>query len=84
MAKFTEGIYSLLDSANTAASVNATLRNNGTYGFACYSTDTGGALSLYKNTGSSSTTYYTTSPNCCKATLTVQSPDDTMGTVSIE
>lgn len=76
--------YEFVNKANTAASVNATLRNNGTYGFACYSTDTGGALSLYKNTGSSSTTYYTTSPNCCKATLTVQSPDDTMGTVSIE
>lgn len=37
--------------------------------------------------GSSSTTYHTTSPDCatsCTATLTVQSPDDTMGTVSIE
>ena len=76
--------YEFVNKANTAASVNATLRNNGTYGFACYSTQTGGALSLYKNTGSSSTTYYTTSPNCCTATLTVQSPDDTMGTVSIE
>lgn len=31
----------------------------------------------------SSTTYYTTSPNCCTATLTVQS-DDTMGEVTIE
>lgn len=45
------------------------------------------AIQLYQRIetgGSSSTTYYTTSPNCCKATLTVQSPDDTIGTVSIE
>ncbi|MCQ2314925.1 MAG: chitobiase/beta-hexosaminidase C-terminal domain-containing protein [Bacteroidales bacterium] len=33
---------------NTSNSVNATLRNNGTYGFACYATSTGGALTLYK------------------------------------
>ena len=40
--------YEFLNVANSAASVNAYLRNNGTYGFACYSTGTGGALSLYK------------------------------------
>lgn len=34
------------------------LRKNGTYGFACYSTDTGGPLSLYK--ASSGTVYYST------------------------
>ncbi len=39
---------------NLANSVNATLRRNGEYGFACYSTGTGGALSLYKRSGSSS------------------------------
>ena len=33
---------------NTSSNVNATLRNNGTYGFACYATGTGGALTLYK------------------------------------
>ena len=40
--------YEFVNKANTSASVNANLRNNGTYGFACYSTGTGGALSLYK------------------------------------
>lgn len=31
--------------------MNANLRNNGTYGFACYATSTGGALSLYRLDG---------------------------------
>ena len=34
--------------SNASAGVNANLRNNGTYGFACYSTSTGGPLTLYK------------------------------------
>ena len=34
--------------ADPEVNVNANLRNNGTYGFACYATTTGGALSLYK------------------------------------
>ena len=40
--------YDFENKANKAASVNAMLRNNGTYGFACYAAGTGGALSLYK------------------------------------
>lgn len=40
--------YEFVNKDNTAKSVNANLRNNGTYGFACYATGTGGALSLYK------------------------------------
>ena len=40
--------YEFVNVANSAAGVNANLRNNGTYGFACYSTGTGGALTLYK------------------------------------
>ena len=40
--------YEFVNKANSAANVNANLRNNGTYGFACYGTATGGALSLYK------------------------------------
>ena len=40
--------YEFVNKANAAGEVNANLRNNGTYGFACYSTSTGGALSLYK------------------------------------
>lgn len=40
--------YEFVNKKNTANGVNANLRNNGTYGFACYATGTGGALSLYK------------------------------------
>lgn len=40
--------YEFVNLANDKAEVNKNLRNNGTYGFACYSTSTGGALSLYK------------------------------------
>lgn len=40
--------YEFVNKKNAANSVNSNLRKNGTYGFACYSTETGGALSLYK------------------------------------
>ena len=43
-----DGTYDFTNKANAAANANATLRKNGTYGFACYATGTGGALSLYK------------------------------------
>ena len=56
--------YEFVNVNNNASSVNANLRNNGSYGFACYSTSTGGALTLYKVTTSTTTTttttYYTT------------------------
>lgn len=40
--------YEFVNKKNTSEKVNKNLRNNGTYGFACYGTSTGGALSLYK------------------------------------
>ena len=40
--------YEFVNKGNDSAGVNKNLRNNGTYGFACYSTSTGDALSLYK------------------------------------
>ena len=40
--------YEFVNKKNTANKVNANLRYNSGYGFACYSTGTGGALSLYK------------------------------------
>ena len=48
--------YEFVNKGNQSDEVNCNLRNNGSYGFACYSTSTGGALSLYKvsdNSGSS-------------------------------
>lgn len=52
------GTYEFKNVGNLAKDVNHTLRRNGTYGFACYSTATGGALSLYKR--AAETIYYFT------------------------
>ena len=46
----TSGKYEFVNVHNEGKEANKTLRNNGTNGFACYSTQTGGALSLYKYT----------------------------------
>ena len=43
-----DSTYEFVNKANEAAGVNKTLRRNGKYGFACYSTSTGGVLTLYK------------------------------------
>lgn len=42
--------YDVVNKYNSDNTVNAYLRNNGTYGFACYASGTGGALRLYKLT----------------------------------
>lgn len=58
--------YEFVNLNNSSSSINANLRNNGTYGFACYSTGTGGALSLYKrgeSSGGSSATLTSISLN---------------------
>lgn len=44
------GGYEFVNKVNAGKGVNANLRNNSTYGFACYSTSTGDALKLYKKT----------------------------------
>lgn len=44
--------YEFVNKRNKDAKVNANLRGNGNYGFACYGTGTGGALSLYKKVAS--------------------------------
>ena len=50
------GTYEFENFARADAGVNNKwLRNNGTYGFACYQTSTGGALSLYKKPASTKT-----------------------------
>ena len=48
--------YEFTNKGNQAKGVNYTLRRNGTYGFACYATTTGGPLTLYKR--QSGTLYY--------------------------
>lgn len=41
-------VFDFTNKYNAAKDVNATLRKNGSYGFACYATGTGGKLSLYR------------------------------------
>lgn len=68
--------YEFVNKNNSAKGVNANLRNNGTYGFACYSTQTGGALSLYKQSGSVTYTNYGLSCSTVKkVTITYHSND---------
>lgn len=43
--------FEFVNKKNTTAKVNANLRNNGNFGFACYGTGTGGPLSLYRLDG---------------------------------
>jgi len=62
---------------NSEKSINATLRRNDTYGFACYATGTGGALSLYKRTGS------TTPVSVAAPTISGDTPFDNSTTVTI-
>ncbi len=53
--------YEFVNKHNVANSVNDHLRGNGTYGFACYGTGTGGSLSLYKK-GNAYSNYTTFCP----------------------
>ena len=48
--------YEFVNKNNSSNNVNANLRNNEAYGFACYASGTGGALSLYKKVTASSGT----------------------------
>ena len=63
--------YEFVNKANKAASVNSNLRRNGTYGFACYSTSTGGALTLYKKV--------TSTPSCTAPTSVTVTPTNENG-----
>ena len=68
--------YEFVNKANAAKSINANLRNNGDYGFACYATQTGGALSLYKQSGKVTYTNYGLSCSTAKkVTITYHSND---------
>ncbi len=41
-------LWDFVNVGNSANNVNANLRNNGTYGFACYAAGTGNAITLFK------------------------------------
>ena len=63
--------YEFVNKANKAAGVNSNLRKNDTYGFACYSTSTGGALTLYKKV--------TSTPSCTAPTSVTVTPTNENG-----
>ena len=48
VAESKDNTYEFVNKYNYDNNANSTLRNNGTYGFACYANTTGGTLSLYK------------------------------------
>ena len=79
--------YDFTNLGNYNKGVNDTLRRNGTYGFACYATGTGGALTLYKETvttesGTGIATFYITAipaedlPDSCIHTSTTTTTVD--------
>ena len=55
VTKYENGAFEFANKQNITNGVNAYLRNNTTYGFACYAASTGGALSLYKKSNGSAT-----------------------------
>ena len=68
-AKFTPSgtsTYEFVNLGNRNSGINCNLRRNGTYGFAMYSTQTGGALTLYKEVAGA--VYYATSTGRCTHT----------------
>ncbi len=76
--------YEFVNKGNAAKSVNSNLRRNGTYGFACYATGTGGALTLYKRTAAAMTTYYfTTAGQQVTYTITANANNDEYGSVNV-
>ncbi len=74
--------YDFVNKKNTDNDVNATLRRNGDYGFACYGTGTGGELSLYKNSSSASYSDYAVS--CTTYTVTATTNNPSYGSVSVD
>ncbi len=75
----TGATFDFTNKYNSAQNVNATLRRNTTYGFACYATQTGGALSLYKRSGGTTPTPVTVAA----PTISGTTPFDNSTTVTI-
>ena len=57
VAESKDNTYEFVNKYNDDNNINHLLRNNGTNGFACYASQTGGALSLYKKVEASTETY---------------------------
>ena len=57
------GVYEFINLGNENKGINKTLRRNADFGFACYATSTGSALTLYKQ--ASGAVYYSTTAAAC-------------------
>ena len=71
--------YEFVNKANTAAGVNANLRQNGANGWACYATSTGGALSLYKMSSTRTLDHITVTGSMTKTTYSLTDDWDPTG-----
>lgn len=75
--------FEFVNKANSTANVNANLRNNGTYGFACYAASTGGPLSLYRLSGPIDNTIPTLSVDQTSKVWAADATDDFVVNVAI-
>lgn len=75
--------FEFINKKNKAASVNYTLRNNGTNGFACYATTTGGPLSLYRLSGPIDNTIPTLSVDQTSKVWAADATDDFVVKVTV-
>lgn len=75
--------FEFINKKNKAAGVNYTLRNNGTNGFACYATATGGPLSLYRLSGPIDNTIPTLSVDQTSKVWAADATDDFVVKVTV-
>lgn len=77
--------FEFVNRANSSANpkVNANLRNNGTYGYACYSATTGGPLSLYRLSGPIDNTIPTLSVDQTSKVWAADATDDFVVKVAV-
>lgn len=75
--------FEFVNKNNSAAKINANLRNNGKYGFACYSSSTGGPLSLYRLSGPIDNTLPTLSVDQTSKVWAADATDDFVVNVAV-
>ena len=73
--------YEFVNKQNTANSVNANLRYNNGYGYACYGTGTGSALTLYKKAGAT-VSAYSVSVQTTESGSTLSLPKGSSGSIA--
>ena len=72
----TGATFEFANKYNSGQNVNAYLRRNGDYGFACYAAQTGGQLSLYKRSSSTTSTKQDVTMSFSPASVTITYGND--------